>query len=180
MVLPTSVPVSTDLRIRPPRLARVYVAVFGVAWCGGVGFGFVDALVHRSAAAVIPAVMLAFGVTLTSRLLLIGAITEDDSLIVRNHFVTRRLARSDIEEFRIGRVANQPINETIHILLRDRRILTIEAAVWPRFTRRGKQRLAQWQADLEMWLTHSDGDNAGLTESRGASHDDGTPRNARG
>ena len=141
--------------IRPPRAMRLYVAVFGLFWCGIVFFGFVEALLHRATVAIIPGVMLAFGITLTYRLFRVSAIAEDDALTVRNYFTTKRLARSDIEEFRIGRASNQPVGKTIHILLRDKGILAIDAAARPCVTRRGKMHLAQRQASLDTWLSHT-------------------------
>jgi hypothetical protein len=131
---------------------RVYVAAFGTVWCGAVLFGLVAALIHRLSVAIIPAGMLAFGVTLTYRLFRISAVADRDTLTVRNYFTTKRLARSDIEEFRIGRASNQPIGQTIHVLLRDKGILAIDAAARPYATRRGKLQLAERQAKLEAWL----------------------------
>ncbi|MDQ1724164.1 MAG: hypothetical protein QOG52_1192 [Frankiaceae bacterium] len=134
---------------------RVYVAVFGTFWCGAVLVGFVGGLVHKSAVAVVPGVMLAFGSTVTYRLFRVSAIVEGDSLTVRNQFTTKKLTRSDIEEFRVGRASNQPFGQAIHILIRDKSILAIDASARPCLTRRGKLLLAHKRANLETWLSHA-------------------------
>ena len=144
---------STDLCIRMPRAAQVYVAAFGAAWCGFVAFALVETLIHQPVAAIIPAAMLAFGAALTYRGFRISAIAHGDSLTVRNYFATKHLTRSDIEDFRIGRASNQPIGQTVHLLLRDKGILAIDAAARPYITRRGKLQLAERQAKLEAWLS---------------------------
>jgi branched-subunit amino acid ABC-type transport system permease component len=134
---------------------RVYVAAFGTAWCGLVTFGLVEALLHQPSVAIIPAAMLAFGLTLTYRMFRISAISHGDTLTIRNYFATKRLMRSDVEDFRIGRPSNQPIGKTIHLLLRDKGILAIDAAARPYVTRRGKLQLARRQAELEAWLANA-------------------------
>ena len=134
---------------------RAYVAVFGAVWCGFVAVALVATLIHRPAIAILPAAMLAFGATLTYRGFRISAVADGDTLTVRNYFATKRLTRSDIEDVRVGRASNQPIGQTVQLLLIGKRILSIDAAARPYLTRRGKRQLAEGQAKLEAWLSNA-------------------------
>ncbi len=144
---------SANASIRTPIVLRIYIVAFLAVWSGFLSIGFVLLLIHGSPVALVPALMLAFGLTLGYRMFRLSVVADEHGLTVRNYYTTKRLAKSDIEEFRIGRASNQPMGKTIHILLQDKEILSIDAASRVSITDRGKRRLTERLTNLETWLS---------------------------
>jgi hypothetical protein len=112
--------------IRPPIMLRIYVAVFLCLWCGGV-VAFASPTQGRPAI-VVPGLMIGFALTLGYLLVRSSVTCHDDHLLVRNHLCTRRVARSEVEGFRIGTKGSQPLTRTVFVLLRGGTVLALDAA----------------------------------------------------
>lgn len=141
--------VDRRVSIRPP-LARIWIVGFSIFWCG---FLIVSSLPpdRDPVGLVVTAGMLVFGVGLGYRLLRLGASTEGDVLVIRNNFRTRRLARREIEAFRVGEVnAGLPIGRAIFVLLTDESVVQIDGAM--SLGPLGGGRLDRTLSDLRRWL----------------------------
>jgi hypothetical protein len=121
-------------------------------WCGGVLAGAIVVALHGSPAAVIPVLMLAFGLTLGYRLLRMSVTLGPEDLLVRNYFQTRRVSRAEVEGFRIGSVSTQPFRRTIYLLLGDGSVLPLDVAGRANFSGRGKAVLAERMRVLQRWF----------------------------
>ena len=108
-----------QVTIRPPLLIRLYVGAFLVVWLGAVGW--TSFIRHHGSSIVVGVLLVAIGVTMGYRLARSGITSAPDgTLVVRNSLGTRRLAASDIEDFRLGHDGGTRIgNHGIQALLRD-------------------------------------------------------------
>jgi hypothetical protein len=141
--------------IRPPKILRIYTSVFTVVWCAGVLTAAVTIAVKGSPAAIIPVIMLAFGVTIGVRMFRMSVAFDADALVVRNFFRTRSLRREEIEGFRSGSMSNQPFGRTIYALLRDGSVFPLDVAGRLYRFGRGRGKLEERQAMLQAWLNQT-------------------------
>jgi len=137
--------------IRPPALLRAYVVVFGFIWCGGVVAGLVTALIHASPVAVFLLVMLAFGAGLCYRLFRMSVELRPGELLVRNYFRTIRVQVDNIEGFRVGSTAAQPLSKSIHVLLGGDQLIPLDVTSRPYLFGRGADLLDRRLAELKAW-----------------------------
>jgi hypothetical protein len=121
-------------------------------WCGITVTAAVAIALDGSAAALIPTFMLAFGLTLGYRLLLLGVDLAPDELVIRNSFRTWHVAREDVDGFRVGEYAGNPFVRTIYLLTRDGAIVPLEVAARPYRGARGQASLAKRMGALQGWL----------------------------
>ncbi|HEU0101736.1 MAG TPA: hypothetical protein VFR07_05390 [Mycobacteriales bacterium] len=142
----------SDLEIRSPLAARIYVGVFCTLWCSLVVYGGVRGALAGSVQTLVLVPMFAAGATVGYRLFWLGVRTEHDTMTVRNNFRTRTLSRADIEGFRTGslRAGSLPGSEAVHVLLRDESLLALDVTVsafpLPGSRKRLQERLQQLQA----------------------------------
>jgi hypothetical protein len=133
-----------QLRIRPPRWARVWVAAFpfvfagfflfvvrpdGNLWLGGfVVFLFCPALAWR-----------------LFRLAAIGM--ADGTLVVRNHWHDQRLNRDDIAAVRVDRAKGSQPTRAVHVFLHDGTTVGLDVTEsW------GSRSLQRHEAAVRAWL----------------------------
>jgi len=143
----------SDVTIRPPKIIRIYVAVFTTFWCGLVLAGFVAGLVDGTPAALVPLGMFAFGATLGYRLLRVSVVAHGDELVIRNYLSTRRVAKQQVEAFRLGSPSMGSFGQAAMALLRDDTVVSIDATAQPLRRLGGQRRLDAALADLRAWLS---------------------------
>ena len=141
----------SDVIIRPPLAARIYLAVFGTVWCGICGFGIVAALVGGHATALLFVGFLMIGSAIVWRGLVTIAAAVDDTLLVRNQFKTWRIPRSEISTFRVG-VGSGPPGRAVQALLLDGTVVTLDVTRSGMITRRGERLVEHRGALLQQWL----------------------------
>ena len=129
--------------------------MFTVVWCAGVLTAAVTIAVQGSSAAIVPVIMLAFGVTVGLRMFRMSVTLDADALVVRNLFRTRSLRRDEIEGFRSGLMSNQPFSRTIYAMLRDGSVFPLDVAGRPYRFGRGRGKLEGRQAMLQAWLNQT-------------------------
>ena len=136
---------------------RAYGAVFGVLWCGGLIVNIIGPVVGGSWLAIpVGLVMMGGGLFFIVRMNRLALIAEDDVLIVRNLYRTRRIPRSAIQGFRTGNPGMMmPFGRTIHVLVADDSVVTAEVFMSSGFTRRGRRRLDERLSPLREWLSQS-------------------------
>jgi hypothetical protein len=120
--------VTERVEIRPPMAQRVYIVAFGVFWCGFLAVTIVGT---HSATSVVPLIMLALGATMFYRMFQLSVIADETELLIRNHFGTKHVQRSEIEDFRASRAMGMPFGKAIHVLLRNGEIMTLDVTIWP-------------------------------------------------
>jgi len=91
-----------EIQLQQSRSQVVSGAVFGVVWCGLLGYGFVGIAMSRTGPWIVPLVMippmLAFGVVLALRDTRLAVATEGDVLTVRNFDGECSVAAADVSE----------------------------------------------------------------------------------
>lgn len=143
---------SASFELRPLLVARIWAAGFGTFWCGAVIVGGINALRHGTSGVLVAAVMLIIGVALAYRLVTLGVFGRGDELVVRNNFRTRRLTRSEIEDFRVGSASGGlPVNKAISVLLMDGSLLNLDVTTCLTVLPRGRRRLDQQLLTLRAW-----------------------------
>jgi hypothetical protein len=140
------------LTIRPPRLALLWVAGFGLFWISTVVWFLVGALRGDSsagAAVVVPVVMLLLGGTIIARMLRVGVWAYADELVVRGALRSRRIPRGEVEDFRVGSAPGGQFGKTLLVLTRDGDTVPLEpVASLGRF---GRDTLADRREELRRW-----------------------------
>lgn len=136
--------------IRQPLLIRIYIAVFGVVWLSFVG---TFAIASLSFVAIVPFAMFAFGAVFITRMFRVAVVADDNGILVRNNFRTRRYAWSEVEGFRAGPSARGlPFVKAIYVLLRDHSVLELDVTVrlwmWPG----AADKLAAYTAELQRFV----------------------------
>jgi hypothetical protein len=101
---------------------------------------------------VIPVLMFVFGTTLGYRLFRLSVALGPDDLLVRNYFQTRRVARAEVEGFRMGPMSTQPFRQTIYLLLSDGSVLALDVVGRLSFGARSKAVLAERMRLLQGWF----------------------------
>ena len=139
------------LRIRPPLGARIYVVGFGVVWCGLVLAALIEALVHTTPAAVIPAGMLGLGGYIMWHAARLAVIGDEGGLTVRGYGRTRRIPKSEIEGFRIGS-GFYPAGKCVMAMVRGEQVIALEVTRGIGRLARSSQRLERQLAELRDWL----------------------------
>lgn len=130
-----------------PAISRVWVALFGVAWCSALG---ATVVATRSAASVIPLFMLVLGGALSWRLFTMCVVANADGLFVRNNVTSKHYSWDEVEGFRIG-AQNPPVMRTINVLLHNGEMRTLDATT--RLSTSGNaKRLERWSVMLQAWL----------------------------
>ena len=141
-----------------PRAVRIYVCAFGALWCSFVALALFASVVARTAAALIPLGMLAFGGYFFYRTLRMGVVTSADEMLVRNWWRTWRVRRRDIEDFRIGGAGPMVMfGKSIYALLADGTILPLDVLARPMFFSFWGRRLNTALAQLKAWADDKDG-----------------------
>ncbi|MDX6650461.1 MAG: hypothetical protein QOJ97_2412 [Solirubrobacteraceae bacterium] len=136
--------------IRPPPVMRFFALVFTLVWCGGmIAFAVRDGW---SPALILSLVLLVVGAGLGIPMLGMAAIAVGDELIVRNVYRTRRLRRSQIEGFRIGRSPIMPFGRTIHGLVPGETVALDVGLTLFRLLD-GRRALEKQLEDLRSWLS---------------------------
>jgi hypothetical protein len=144
--------IGSAVKIRQPAIARIYVTVFGVFWCGIVGYGAVAAIIARSPGFVVLGLMFAFGFTLCYRLARLAVFAEGGTVLVRNYWRAVRLARAEIEDVRLGNMPNVPFGHQLYLLTSNGRIMTLDATGRQSAVGRNRQRQEQYLLQLRGWL----------------------------
>jgi hypothetical protein len=142
------------LTFRAPRLARLYVAVFGLVWCGGVAYALVRTAASDEAplaTALIPVVMLSFGGTFLVRTLRLGVDVHADRLEVRNLWRTERVERAQITDVRVGDGPIGSFGRTAHLLTRDHGLVRLDVVASNLPFGRGRRRLDERVERLRRW-----------------------------
>jgi hypothetical protein len=118
--------------IQQPLALRIY-AVLGACVCGVVAGVFIVSAVADGQPGVLLflLVWLAFALTLLYRILRMSIELLPDELIVRNLFRTRRLARREVEGFRVGSYGPMSFSRCVFALLRDGTMLTLDVTLRP-------------------------------------------------
>lgn len=139
-----------ELTIRQPIGIRIYGLVFGLVWCGLLLAAIVGTASSSEPGSVVPlAAMLAFGVTICWRTSTTSVKAEAAGLLVRNYFSTKRFAWSEVEDFRVGGpMFGLPIGRVVHLLLRNREVVTLDATMRSWLLGGSRQRLDSWVEDL--------------------------------
>jgi hypothetical protein len=137
-------PLPERVEIRQPLLLRVWIAGFGVVWCG-----FLVAMLANVSAptGVVPLLMLAFGATLYIRLFRLAVVANEDGLFVRNGLRTRRFDWSQIEDFRI-----RHYGQSIVVLLRDGGSLGLDVTRRPWLFASGRAQFDACFEGLRAWV----------------------------
>ncbi|MEA2826269.1 MAG: hypothetical protein QOG43_708 [Actinomycetota bacterium] len=138
--------------IRQPLVLRFYVVAFFIFWSSFLVRFLLDAFCP------IPVLMLAFGVTVAYRTVHLGVTADERGLLVRNTARTRRLERSEIEDFRIG---DAPMGigrgQAVHVLLGNGSVMALDVTMRPWLLRRGRAKLEGHLAALRSWLAPGNG-----------------------
>jgi apolipoprotein N-acyltransferase len=138
------------VQIRQPLALRIYIAAFGVFWCGILVTGLIAT---GAGIAVFAVPMLAFGMTLCFRLFRLGVDADAAGLMVRNNFRTKRFTWDEIEGFRIGSPQmGMPFGKVIHTLLRDGEIFTLDVTMRPWMIPGARHKLDSYLASLRAWV----------------------------
>ena len=138
------------VEIRPPMAQRIYIVAFGIIWCG---FLVVAIVATHSATSIVPLIMIAFGATMFYRMFQLSVIADETELLIRNHFGTKHIERSEIEDFRVGRATmGMPFGKVIHVLLRNGEIMTLDVTMRPWFFGNGPAKLESYLTSLREWL----------------------------
>lgn len=141
------------IRIRLPRLVRLYVVAFSVVWCGMAGSGLAAALARGSPVVIIAIFMLISEAVLAFRLFRLAVISEQGSLVVRNVWRSRGLPRADVEGFRVGAgPMGQPFMKCLYALLKDETLVSLDVTARPMFIPKSMQRLDRHLQALRTWL----------------------------
>jgi hypothetical protein len=136
--------------IRQPAALRVYLCGFGLVW-----FGFLVAIGIRrgGASALVAGFMLLLGGTLFYRMLRLSVVADEAGLLVHNNSRTKRYPWTEVEDFRVGAPGMaMAIGKTVHVLLRDGTIVTLDVTTRPWFSKRAKAKLETYLAGLRAWL----------------------------
>jgi hypothetical protein len=143
--------VPEPLRIHQPTALRAYIGAFGVFWCGIVAVGFFGLVPQPEA--LIPLGMLAFGGSLTYRMVRLEVVADDAGLLIRNYYKTRRYSWAEVEEFRLGSATlGMPFGKVIHALLANGEIVTLDVTMTPALFARGRKRRERHLRQLQEWV----------------------------
>ena len=146
-------PGQNQLTLRLPKPLRIYVAVFMTVWTGFVLAGVVAAVAAETVAAVIPLVMLVFGGWIGYRLFNLSVVATPQELIIRNYLATRRVAKDQVEGFRVGSPPMGSVGKAIVTLIRDDTVVSMDATARPFRWLGGERQLNRALSDLRDWLT---------------------------
>lgn len=143
------------MRFRPPLLIRLWTVAFGLVWCGFVVVALTRTLGSEEAlpaTALIPAAMLVLGVTLLTRLLRLGVDVHAEEMVVRNYWRTHRLARSGVEDFRVGDGPSNGPGKVLYALTRDGDMVRPDVLASALSGGRGREKLDRRREQLREWL----------------------------
>ena len=139
---------SSDLELGLPTWFKAYVVIFGIVWCGTLAIGsFVSFSEGVSVFALVPIIMLAYGLFMFWRMWGIGVRSSGDELVLRNSFSTRTVRRNDIEGFRFGQWMS-PWHLVIFMMTRDQ-IQPLHVTMHAPFA--GKRRAQRQLEELRVW-----------------------------
>ncbi len=94
-------PFPSQVDIRLPLVFRIYSAAFLLLWVATITW--VTIIHNQGPSALMGVAFLVFGCAIGYRILRLGVRSDADGVLnVHNHLGSRRLTRSDIEEFRLG------------------------------------------------------------------------------
>jgi hypothetical protein len=122
-------------------------------WCGSVLAGFVAAVTAGSVAVFIPLVMLAFGGWIGYRLFNLSVVATSQELIIRNYLATRRVAKDQVEGFRVGSPSMGSLGRAVVTLIRDDTAVSMDATARPFRWLGGERQLNQALSELRDWLS---------------------------
>jgi hypothetical protein len=138
--------------ITPTPFMRMSLVVFVVIWCGGVGVAFIDMLLASDPTAVMPGGMLAFGGFLTARMMNLSVRADTSGLSIRNMLRSARYDWGEVEDFRFSSASpSLPIAKTLHVLLRNGEILTLDVTSRLRLSRTSRRQLDDYLRQLRSW-----------------------------
>lgn len=140
---------ASSIVIKQPVWFRAFLIVVGLV-DAGVVVGL--AIASDAHPPLVPLLMGAATCALGYRLYVSAVIGGDDELIVRNRLRTQHLPRAAIEDFRPGALSGKAFGKTIHVLLRDGSVLSLDVLDGMYGTSRGKQRLQRRLESLRGWL----------------------------
>ncbi len=145
--------VPQPVEIEQPLLIKIYVGGFGIFWCVALLGGIVASVADGAIGALVPLLlMLAFGATLCYRIFSLEAIADTRGLRVRNYFSTKTFDWDDVEDFRLGGpMFSMPFGKVVHVLLRDREIVTLDVTMRPWLLSSGRRKLDGWLQMLREW-----------------------------
>lgn len=136
-------------------VARVWTAVFGTLWCGGIGFGVVKSIIDGpSGLSVMLLGMLAFGSAIISVNLRMRVVADGDGLHVRNFFREQHHPAASITQI-VEHTANgmpSALGGRLAVMLTNGRLLDLNATTSGPF---GGARRERQRQQLQDWLaTH--------------------------
>ena len=126
----------------------------GSLWCGGLIF---FAISSRSSQGLVVLPMLAVGIAVFSRLFRIRVRADSEGLLVRNRGLTRRFSWDQVEDFRLGDLAQLgPMSATvIHVIPIEGNLARLDATSRLLVANQGQARLDDYLAALRSWVpTH--------------------------
>ncbi len=135
-----------------PTWLRVYTSVFGILWCGMLLVSVVRLLTNESGTGpvvVMPILMLGFGVTIIFRQLRLRAISEGNTLVVRNFTRTTQFEREEIAEFRTARGV-VPMGRSIVVVPKHGDLRNVDATM--QLAAFGRDRHPSQLEELRAWL----------------------------
>ena len=110
--------------VRQPLVPQVYFALFGLLW---VGLLLGSMTRSQGFDALIAILMIGGGGAFIARTWSLKFVASESGLFVRNFFRTYRLGWDQVEDFRLGRGGMaMPFGQVIHVLLRNREVLTLD------------------------------------------------------
>jgi hypothetical protein len=132
---------------------RLSLAGFGLIWAGILLARSVGAAAHGGwTAQPVILLVLAWGAFFTTRMYRLAVIPSQGALVVRNLFRTRTVPKGEIDGFRLGSpMLMMPLGRTIHVLLSDDTILTVDVFLYslgPGTSQRVEEQVQQ----LRRWL----------------------------
>lgn len=117
------------MEIRPSLLARAWLLIFFVVWCGLLIAGGIRALRSNPFPSVLLfVVMLAAGVTLAYRMSRLSVVVgKGDTLVVRNNWRTLRWSSQEVDSFNEARGSNNvPWGRSAQVMLTDRTAVNLD------------------------------------------------------
>lgn len=132
-------------RYRTPLPGRVFVVVFTVGFIGFLG-SFLLRDDATPAAVLIPVAMALLALAACARSLRIGADLFAEQLVVRNFVRTRRIARADVADIRIGAALTEDFEQTIRLVTRDGSTVAVQA-----LNTRSQEALEARRDELRAW-----------------------------
>lgn len=139
-----------QVSIRPPLLARMWVAAFMLFWLGAVVW--TTMIRQHGWSVAIGVVFIAFGALIGWRGVRLGVRSDSDGILtIHNSVGDRRLSRSQIEEFRVGANGGSRIGQRgVQVLLRDGTAYGLDVCGTPFGF--GTRRLTTQVEQLNTWL----------------------------